>query len=82
VAKDTRKEGARLQPAEGFALRGMMMEVKQKHVSHKPNHKPKSCFYDAFESWSHAQRIPLSVRPCQVENQWLTCWRSCGRPPV
>jgi hypothetical protein len=56
-------------PLRGFALRGMMMEVKQKHVSHEPNHEPKSSFYDAFESWSHAQRIPLSVRPCQVQNQ-------------
>jgi hypothetical protein len=76
------KKGQDFSPLRGFALSGMMVEVNQKHVSHKSNHKPKSYFYDAFESWSHAQRIPLSVRLCQVENQWLTCYRPCGRLPV
>jgi hypothetical protein len=73
VAKEPVKKGQDFIPLSGFALTRMTMEVNQEHVSHKPNHKPKRCFCDAFKSWSHAQRIPLSVRPCQVENQWLTC---------
>ena len=41
----------------------MMMEIQQQHVSYKTHHKPRRGFYDSFESWSHAERIPFQCIP-------------------
>ncbi len=45
---------------------GMVVKVKQQHVSHKAQNKPNRRFQDSLELWRHAGRIPsfsFSVRP-------------------
>jgi hypothetical protein len=44
------------------------MEVKQQHVSHKAQNKPRRRLQDSFESWRHEERIPSLPIPCQLRN--------------
>ena len=55
-----------IETAQSFSVAsaGVMMEVKQQHVDHKPCDKPSRCFHNSLKSWRHQERIRLALVRC------------------